>query len=126
MALLAVLLTFVLSIFSFVGGSKTGKTFTEMEELVNRLANAREACLTKSNAPPAIEVRMYLQLHVTGYCLLLLGRVKVRAGFGWRVCLCGGSHAGGASIGLAPIVKRYLNHQGVCTVARTTLVPTLI
>jgi len=28
-----------------------------MEGLVVRLANAREACLTKSNAPPAIEVR---------------------------------------------------------------------
>lgn len=35
----------------------SGKTFTEMEGLVVRLANAREACLTKSNAPPAIEAR---------------------------------------------------------------------
>lgn len=29
----------------------------EMEGLVTRLVDAREACLTKSNAPPAVEVR---------------------------------------------------------------------
>lgn len=35
----------------------TGKTYKEMEGLVTRLVDAREACLTRSNAPPAIEVR---------------------------------------------------------------------
>ncbi|CAM9786141.1 unnamed protein product, partial [Ectocarpus fasciculatus] len=36
---------------------QSGKTYTEMEGLVVRLANAREARLTVSNAPPAIEGR---------------------------------------------------------------------
>ncbi|CAN0523818.1 unnamed protein product, partial [Ectocarpus sp. 12 AP-2014] len=36
---------------------QSGKTYTEMEGLVIRLANAREARLTVSNAPPAIEGR---------------------------------------------------------------------
>lgn len=42
----------------------TGRTFVEMEELVSRLVDAREACLTKNNAPPAIEVCL---MHVTMY-----------------------------------------------------------